>query len=952
MSTIINALKLSAVTKTGLRYIRESSFFEPVWYKAFYGIDDNVDSAKHYLNDGWKLGFDPSLRFSTKGYLSHYKDVFENGINPLLHYEKYGKKEGRQTVFPIEHKGYETQGGFDYIYQTDPPTEIKTCAIFVTSAFDQTIPEYVVYFLEKLSKVVDGIVFIADNKIESIDEIEKIRKYIFYAEFSKHRSFEFGLWKTGIKYLSASELLSELDELVLVDDGSFGPVDGFEELFMQMRQKSCDYWSLSDPKYKLHSSFFVLKEKVLKDSHFSAFFDRVPEKLTFWETPGNLDKEFINELNSKFNSEYLITTTSETDETACACLDQFIQKIENGFPLVNINLVDGSLGPDCQKTIGRILLSVRERNMDLYRIITRDLKHRKDNGLFRICSDNYNLYADSKKIVSFDVFDTLLIRPFYRATDMFKYIEEVYNLPGFAQARIEAEKTARKINKIGFRGEEVTIEDIYAVILPKFRRIKEIELDTEKTLITANPRIKPVFDLVRKSGKRIVTSSDMYLSKDFIKALLVKNGYIGIEEVFVSSVNNHNKNTGELYAEILDYSKCLKTEIVHFGDNFEADVVCAKKFGIDAYQTHRVIDSFINSPANIKYKEFLTRHDDEMAVSIYISQISNFLSEVDPRTPFYTILGYALGGCLALSYLNFVCEEAESNGVEHLIFVARDGFSLLDLYREFFFDQYGIPCSYVYLNRNVVLGVLDGIPEDPKYLYYTLKLAQKEIPSIIPSEDYELNIREYRKNQIPIDKWKENNREVLRNHILCTMGNTDTIGVVDMVTKQFSSLHGAKTVLSEKTLLGLFTGVYAGSVAEAPYESFCGRKLEAKDDLAIKFSELLLTSPEESIIGLDNSGKAVFDQKVELNREQRYCETMAGIKQYCKDYVDILPLNKKLLMSFEQWIDLINCYCKYCNEVDKYYLNDVVETPDPDVNSVKNNLVKMIEEKQKAELLQ
>ena len=56
-----------------------------------------------------------------------------------------------------------------------------------------------------------------------------------------------------------------------------------------------------------------------------------------------------------------------------------------------------------------------------------------------------------------------------------------------------------------------------------------------------------------------------------------------------------------------------------------------------------------------------------------------------------------------------------------------------------------------------------------------------------------------------------------------------------------------------------------------------------------------------------------------------------------------------MLMSFEQWIDLINCYCKYCNDVDKYYLNDVVETPDPDVNSIKNNLVKLIEEKQNAE---
>ena len=74
---------------------------------------------------------------------------------------------------------------------------------------------------------------------------------------------------------------------------------------------------------------------------------------------------------------------------------------------------------------------------------------------------------------------------------------------------------------------------------------------------------------------------------------------------------------------------------------------------------------------------------------------------------------------------------------------------------------------------------------------------------------------------------------------------------------------------------------------------------------------------------------------------------MAGIKDYCRDFAKRFRIDSRLLMSFEQWIDLIDCYCQYCSKADKYYLNDVVESPDPDVNRVKNNLVKLIEERQK-----
>ncbi len=48
-------------------------------------------------------------------------------------------------------------------------------------------------------------------------------------------------------------------------------------------------------------------------------------------------------------------------------------------------------------------------------------------------------------VISFDIFDTLLLRPFIKPTDLFWYIETKYNIKGFHQARILAEMQSKKI---------------------------------------------------------------------------------------------------------------------------------------------------------------------------------------------------------------------------------------------------------------------------------------------------------------------------------------------------------------------------------------------------------------------------------------------------------------------------------------------------------------------------
>jgi len=78
----------------GYKKIASSDYFDAEWYKKEYAISAK-NPALHYLLEGWKLGYNPSLKFNTSDYLAINQDVKKFNICPLLHYETYGKKENR-----------------------------------------------------------------------------------------------------------------------------------------------------------------------------------------------------------------------------------------------------------------------------------------------------------------------------------------------------------------------------------------------------------------------------------------------------------------------------------------------------------------------------------------------------------------------------------------------------------------------------------------------------------------------------------------------------------------------------------------------------------------------------------------------------------------------------------------------------------------------------------------
>ncbi|OZI56958.1 hypothetical protein CAL20_13240 [Bordetella genomosp. 4] len=76
--------------KGDLLALRKTPFFDQAWYLEQYPDVriSGLDPALHYLKFGAKEGRDPGPKFSTLEYLRTHAELRDSGENPLLHYIK------------------------------------------------------------------------------------------------------------------------------------------------------------------------------------------------------------------------------------------------------------------------------------------------------------------------------------------------------------------------------------------------------------------------------------------------------------------------------------------------------------------------------------------------------------------------------------------------------------------------------------------------------------------------------------------------------------------------------------------------------------------------------------------------------------------------------------------------------------------------------------------------
>ncbi|WP_440408408.1 HAD-IA family hydrolase [Neorhizobium petrolearium] len=200
----------------------------------------------------------------------------------------------------------------------------------------------------------------------------------------------------------------------------------------------------------------------------------------------------------------------------------------------------------------------------------------------------------SVEIVSFDVYDTLLVRPVIEPADLFFLtalkLRKQRLSENFIAFRQEAERLARRrMREQDPLREEPTLDAIYEALAEitelsarEVADIKTIELENERRSLSSRKLIREVYEHARQKGKRLIAISDSYASRDFIWSVLQEQGFQAIERIYVSSEFGRCKASGKLYSIVLEDLKVAGSKLLHLGDNLHSDVRQAQDAGIRA----------------------------------------------------------------------------------------------------------------------------------------------------------------------------------------------------------------------------------------------------------------------------------------------------------------------------------------------------------------------------------
>ncbi len=377
---------------------------------------------------------------------------------------------------------------------------------------------------------------------------------------------------------------------------------------------------------------------------------------------------------------------------------------------------------------------------------------RKYKGFFMQTNWKYNSIKEIAeaftkpeiKAVSFDLFDTLVVRPLEKSTDVYELLDHSFGeltagadavSISFQKLRVEAEAVLRRqIQRGETHIEDITLTDIYEVLETQFYIEKELahtmmekEIELECSLSSIRQSGKWLWEQASLSGKKVIIVSDMYLEKKHMQKLLEKNGYTGYRELYVSSEIGKRKITGNLYKYVTDQLAVLPEEIFHVGDNEDSDCRIASANGWQCAWLPSTMHQFDQNGCSHQVEKIcsdLTNWEAarlsvgigamrQLAANKYFDDpFRDFAKESDYNNDPYFV-GYAALGMELLALTKWIAESALRDNIKNMIFMSRDGYLLklaYDMYREIHPD---LPESqYLYVSRRSVLASIIQGPSD------------------------------------------------------------------------------------------------------------------------------------------------------------------------------------------------------------------------------------------------
>lgn len=425
------------------------------------------------------------------------------------------------------------------------------------------------------------------------------------------------------------------------------------------------------------------------------------------------------------------------------------------------------------------------RDESYFYTVTTQYDHRYNDIVAKLASKEV-------EAVSFDIFDTAVVRPFYRPTDLFDLLDKdaqavlKKSRATFSDIRIWAEKEVRREQLYCDKPkkEDVTLDDIYKYVQKVWKlseevthQLKKMETEAELRFCTARRSVYHLYKTALECGKRVFFTTDMYLPKETMEAILKKNGYEEYEELLVSSRQNASKRTGKLYARLIERSGCDAGRMVHIGDNWDSDVTKACENGIDGIFFPKTTDCIQYNISDIKTTHSCCAYTEPTGTTQNLEKAFEFLGTRTALAvaanrlydnPFISYnewtemngspqyLGYYALGMHLLGFTKWLTENAVKAEYDTLAFISRDGYlpmKAYDIIGKYY--HYKPEAEYIYTSRKAAFACSISEVTDMYLLYDNINAKHLTVQAFVQMLNpvlHEIKDDIWKKNDIRLDE--------------------------------------------------------------------------------------------------------------------------------------------------------------------------------------------------------
>lgn len=571
-----------------------------------------------------------------------------------------------------------------------------------------------------------------------------------------------------------------------------------------------------------------------------------------------------------------------------------------------------------------------------------------DDDKFKTLSEKIDrahkiIHDPEVQVVSFDIMDTLLVRPFFFPEDVFYYIEsqhgvdEAIRWKGYAGCRVSAEKRVRERYKNSDLCKDPSLGEIYAEFRKRTgatavvtEKLMATELEVELALCRPRLDIKRLYESAVRKNKIVIISSDMYLPVEYLQKMLHKCGYYGQSRLYVSCDIGVTKKHGEMFAYIQDDLKIKSRAVLHIGDNARSDVRMAEANGWRALHVDPPRDIVTDStrgslhgllPA-LSRPSSLQSPSARLNFALIANNAMLDIGGAPSDKASYRIgqwLGRIMLGPFLLSLVLWIRRMVLRNGTERIVWLARDGFlpqKSWSIIQGTLGDN--IESIYLPISRKLLIPYHLGEGDVERVLavgyrphmtvrhFVQKRFGEEGVSAFVESvgpQQYGVLRQPIHANYSLVADVLKKNRERLKRHYRpeaerikaqyrCRIGNDRRVSVFDVGRKGTfqrtlaeitgEPLHGVYVVNSHE--------IY-GNAPRRLFDSFLGLRdpliREQNPDTVIY--ERMLAEDKGSFIGFDELGRATReDDETTPNTGSSIVETLqSGALAYVRDAVDI-----------------------------------------------------------------